>query len=175
MLEHATINFAVSDMARFVYDELVRHRVGVAISAQSGRYVRMGDIRFRLPPFLKQKTQDLMAQTVSTIEDLYAQMLISEDIDNLEDFGKKKKVTSALRRVAPHGMAWDFGWSANIRTIRHVIEMRSDPGAEEEIRIFADLLAREMRTRAPYLFGDYVAQPVTGEPTPDWVTDNRKV
>jgi len=28
-----------------------------------------------------------------------------------------------------------IGWSCNVRALRHVIEMRTDPHAEEEIRV----------------------------------------
>ena len=56
-----------------------------------------------------------------------------------------------------------------LRLRRHVIEMRSAAGAEEEIRIFADQLARIMQTRCPLLFGDYVEQDGA------WNTDHRKV
>lgn len=175
VLEHAQFSFVINDVARFVYDELVRHRVGVAISAQSGRYVRMSEIPFRIPPFLKSETQDRMRALVEHIEAEYAEMVADEDIDGMTDFAQKKKVTSALRRIAPHGMAWEAGWSANVRSIRHVIEMRSDEGAEEEIRIFADQVARIMQVRCPLLFGDYVPVMAPGGVTPDWVTPHRKV
>lgn len=175
VLEHATFNFAVSDIARFVYDELVRHRVGVAISAQSGRYVRMGEIPFRIPPFLKPETQRIMEHTVKYIERMYGEMVMSEGIDDMKDFAAKKRVTSALRRVAPHGMAWEAGWSANVRTLRHVIEMRTAAGAEEEIRIFANQVGEIMKVECPLLFGDYALQHTELDSTPEWVTEFRKV
>lgn len=175
VIEHATFNFVLNDIARFIYDELVRHRVGIAISAQSGRFVRMEEIGFRIPPFLKTATQERMRRIVEFIESEYAEMVKEEGIDELADFAQKKKITSALRRVAPHGMAWEAGWSANVRTIRHVIEMRSDAGAEEEIRIFADQLARIMQTEAPLLFGDYEPVFIDSDSAPDWTTPHRKV
>ena len=45
-------------------------------------------------------------------------------------FHVKKEVTSALRRLAPTGLSTDILWTANARTLRHVIEMRTAPGAE---------------------------------------------
>lgn len=175
VLEHATFNFAISDIARFVYDELVRHRVGVAISAQSGRYVRMGEIPFRIPPFLKPETQKIMRKLVEEIEISYAEMVKREGIDEMESFADKKRATSALRRVAPHGMAWETGWSANVRTIRHVIEMCTAAGAEEEIRIFGHQLGEIMRVECPALFGDYALANTVMDSVPEWVTEFRKV
>jgi thymidylate synthase (FAD) len=46
-------------------------------------------------------------------------------------------------------------WTANVRTLRHVIEMRTDPGAEEELRLVFDLIAQRMKDEAPNLFADF--------------------
>ena len=73
-------------------------------------------------------------------------------------FHVKKEVTSALRRLAPIGLSTDIVWTANARTLRHVIEMRTAEGAEEELRLVFDLVARVMRAEAPNLFQDFVRQ-----------------
>ena len=59
-------------------------------------------------------------------------------------FSVKKEVTSALRRLAPIGLSTDIVWTANVRTLRHVIEMRTAPGAEEELRLVFGLVAERM-------------------------------
>jgi thymidylate synthase ThyX len=61
-----------------------------------------------------------------------------------------KEVTSALRRLAPLGLSTDIIWSANVRTLRHVIEMRTAEGAEEELRSVFDQVARVMLREAPF-------------------------
>ncbi|MDQ3955942.1 MAG: thymidylate synthase (FAD), partial [Actinomycetota bacterium] len=43
----------------------------------------------------------------------------------------------------------------NIRTLRHTIQMRTDPGAEEEIRFVFDKIGHIMKEEAPLLFGDF--------------------
>jgi thymidylate synthase (FAD) len=60
-----------------------------------------------------------------------------------------------------------------VRAIRHVIEMRTAPGAEEEIRIIADQIGQIMVEQCPLLFGDYEFD-ADSAPTA-WVTPNRKV
>ena len=70
-------------------------------------------------------------------------------------FHVKKEVTSALRRLAPIGLSTDIVWTANVRTLRHVIEMRTAPGAEEELRLVFDQIARTMKEEAPNLFQDF--------------------
>jgi thymidylate synthase (FAD) len=79
-------------------------------------------------------------------------------------------VTSALRRLAPIGLSTDIIWTANARTLRHVIEMRTDPGAEEELRLVFDKIARIMQVEAPLLFQDF-ARDETGA----WVPEHHKV
>jgi thymidylate synthase (FAD) len=85
-------------------------------------------------------------------------------------FHVKKEVTSALRRLAPIGLSTDIVWTANVRTLRHVIEMRTAEGAEEELRFVFDRIARVMQAEAPMLFQDFA-------PAEDgaWVPENRKV
>jgi len=80
-----------------------------------------------------------------------------EGFNNFDElpFAKKKEYTSAARRVLPIGMATNIGWSCNIRTLRHVIEMRTSPGAEEEIRIVFEEVGRQAKERWPVLFRDY--------------------
>ena len=64
-------------------------------------------------------------------------------------FHVKKEVTSALRRLAPIGLSTDILWTANLRTLRHVIEMRTAEGAEEEMRSVFDEIAQLMLREAP--------------------------
>jgi thymidylate synthase (FAD) len=70
-------------------------------------------------------------------------------------FGRKKAMTSYMRRHAPIGLATSMVWGANIRTLRHVLTMRTDEAAEEEIRLVFDAVGRIMQAEAPHLFGDF--------------------
>jgi len=81
-------------------------------------------------------------------------------------FHEKKHKTSFMRRFAPDGVATGLLWSANIRTLRHTIEARTDPGAEEEIRLVFGMIGDLMRTEAPALFGDYTV--TDGAWIPGW-------
>ena len=85
-------------------------------------------------------------------------------------FHVKKEVTSALRRLAPTGLSTDIVWTANVRTLRHVIEMRTAPGAEEELRLTFDVIARIMQAEAPGLFQDF-----TRQDNGSWLPEYRKV
>ncbi len=75
--------------------------------------------------------------------------------------------------MAPIGVATTIGWSCNFRTLRHVIEHRTDPHAEEEIRLLFARVFELVRERYPNLFADYEVEEVDGLP---WVkTAHRKV
>jgi thymidylate synthase (FAD) len=82
-------------------------------------------------------------------------------------FSEKKHKTSFMRRFAPDGVATGIMWTANVRELRHVIEARTAPGAEEEIRLVFAEVARIMKDEAPALFGDFTEQE-NGAWVPEW-------
>lgn len=180
VLHHAWFNFVIHNGSRVFTAEMNRHAVGTAISEQSLRFVRLDkDLPFRSPAgVLKPETIALGGQLVQHIEETIGEMYAMEGIDDEETFFAKKTITSAIRRYAPLGMSTEEGWSGNVRAIRHVIEMRTAAGAEEEIRIIADQIARKMQVACPALFGDYVEdynEVGTNTVPPVWKTDHRKV
>lgn len=171
VLEHAQFTFDFADVSRVFTHELVRHRAGVAISQESLRYVRLTDLGFRVPEILKQpvytdtfkaSTRTLETRIVSLVETLEEFQRDAAEAFGLDDdgvpFHYKKEVTSALRRLAPIGLSTGMVWSANIRTLRHIIDQRTAPGAEEEIRFVFDQVARIMNAECPALFGDFEPQ-----------------
>lgn len=172
VLEHCVFNFVIHNGTRVFTAEMNRHKAGTAISEQSLRYVRLDkDIPFRLPHgVLSEESLGLMKWCVEVIEDCVGKIYEQEGIETAEDFATKKTVTSAVRRVAPMGMCTEEGWSANVRAIRHVIEMRTEKFAEEEIRDIVGQIGAIMQQRCPLLFGDYVVDEIG-----QYVTENRKV
>lgn len=158
VLEHAQFSFAFRHVSRVLTHELARHRAGTAISQESMRYVRLDDIPFWMPewmdehPVVKEQLEDYLRAA----EDLQRKMAEYFKLDEAgTPFHEKKKVTSAMRRFAPGGVATDLIWSANVRALRHVIELRTDPGAEEEIRIVFGDVAKIMKEECPQLFDDF--------------------
>jgi thymidylate synthase (FAD) len=170
VLEHANYSFALHNVSRVMTHELVRHRAGSAFSQESLRYVRLTDIGFRVPPAL----EPVREQVLSIVEQLEEfQMSAASELGIDEEgvpFHVKKEVTSALRRLAPIGLSTDIMWTANARTLRHVIEMRTAPGAEEELRMVFDEIARVMQAEAPGLFQDF-GRSEDGS----WVPEHHKV
>jgi thymidylate synthase (FAD) len=116
---------------------------------------------------------EVFVRTIEHLEELQRELAEIYQINEEKQFDVKKKLTSAFRRIAPIGLATTIGWSCNFRTVRHVIEMRTDPHAEEEIRFLFAEVYRLVCERYPNLFSDYEVEMVDGLP---WVkTGNRKV
>jgi thymidylate synthase (FAD) len=153
IFEHATCTFAFLNVSRVLTHELVRHRAGVAISQESLRYVRPTSLKMWLPPDLQSKSREIKS-IVESIESDYHKLESSFDWDKT-DFDVKKRITSALRRILPEGMATSVIWTANHRTIRHVITMRTAESAEVEIRFVFDKVARVMKERFPLIYADF--------------------
>lgn len=173
VLEHANYTFVFKDVSRVFTHELVRHRAGTAVSQESLRYVRLEDIPFEHPAYVRENPEllDAAEQLLAKMESFQelSTRLTGIDQDGVS-FHTKKVVTSAARRYAPEGVATTLGWTVNIRALRHVIALRTDPGAEEEIRSVFGTVAALMVDELPGLMSDFERQD-----DGSWVPVHRKV
>lgn len=169
VLEHVTFSFVLHNITRVATHELVRHRAGAAVSQESLRFVRLDDLPFWFPQWAEQDPE-LMTRAVALLAEMEGFQQWMADHFGLDDpgvsFAVKKAKTSFMRRFAPEGVATGLVWSANVRTLRHVIENRTAPGAEEEIRLIFGKVGDLMRQEAPALFGDYTVE--DGSWIPSW-------
>ena len=175
VLEHGVVNFFFCDVSRVFTHELVRHRVGTAMSQESLRYVRLTDLDWYAPICIQENVaaMTIFEKTMDGLSNLQKDLSELYELDTTNDFNFKKQVTSAMRRIAPIGLATNIGWSCNMRTLRHVIEMRTDPGAEEEIRLVFSKVADIAIKRWPNLFADYEMTIIDN--LPSYTTVNKKV
>ncbi len=139
ILEHSTATFALLWVSRVFTHELVRHRAGTAYSQESLRYVRITEIK--MPAWsasipAESLSADMVRKMSEAIKDLEARYneIVKEVAWDSLSFDQKKRVTSALRRMLPQGLSTAIIFTANHRTLRWLIEMRTSPGAEFEIR-----------------------------------------
>jgi len=165
VIEHAMLNFVFADVSRVFTHELVRHRVGVAISQESLRFVRLEDLGQWLPTVIceNEEAMRIFAETFENLESLQLKLADLYGLDEAGiDFHFKKIVTSAMRRIAPIGLATTIGWSTNLRTLRWLLEMRTDPAAEEEIRLVFGKVGEIVCSRYPNLLADFEVETVGG-------------
>ena len=172
VLEHVSWTFVFQDVSRILTHELVRHRPGAAVSQESMRYVRLDDIPMWFPDWLNDIPGDdgelrrLLEDFVARAEWLQRTMAGKLGLDSMP-FADKKRMTSFMRRFAPAGHATSMTWTANARTLRHVIETRTATGAEEEIRMVFGMVAKLMARESPLLFGDF-QETDDGQWVPEW-------
>lgn len=186
VVAHGMVTYAIEDCSRVFTHEMVRNTIGNERSQESLRYVRLTDLRFWTPPVisgnypgesLPTKTlagppillkyldglpgmhltpSDIFRIVVETCEWGQAALATYYDIDSIKDFAIKKKLTSAFRRIAPMGLATGIGISFNLRSLRWVIEQRTDEPAEDEMRIIMGMIAEDAMRRWPMMFQDFL-------------------
>ena len=173
VLEHVSFTFVLHNVSRVFTHEIVRHRPGTAVSQESLRYVRLDELPFWFPEWAREDAELMKRATALLTELEQFQQWMAGHFgldDDATKMHEKKAKTSFMRRFAPEGLATGLVWTANVRTLRHTIEARTDQGAEEEIRLVFGKIGELMRAEAPALFGDYT---VTEDGT--WVPGWRKV
>lgn len=151
VFEHVGFNFVISDCSRVFTHELVRHRIGTAFSQNSGRYCRLDEIDVVFDPILE-PVRGHVEDIIKYLEGKYSIMCEEMGLNEMKDFTKKKKITSALRRIAPNGQANEIGFSVNLRTLRHTMMLRTGRHAEWEIRLVFNQLYLLLKDYYPFIF-----------------------
>lgn len=149
VFEHCMLNFITTDCSRVFTHELVRHRVGSAFSQTSGRYVALSNIDFIIDPILA-PVEDDIREIVEFIERKAQEIRLKLDVDG-QNFAMKKKLTSAIRRIAPNGQSNEIGFSLNVRSLRHTLCLRTSPHAEWEIRLIFNQLGSIIESKWPLM------------------------
>lgn len=172
VLEHVYLTFILRDVSRVLTHELTRHRAGMAYSQESLRYVRLQDIRFWLPGAVVENddAKDFFITMVNLLGDAQTKLAALFGIDSIKNFALKKKLTSMFRRIAPIGLATSIMVTGNIRSWRHIIQLRTAEAAEEEIRLVMRDVARICKETYPHAFYD-MRENEAGE----WVCEYEKV
>ncbi len=181
VLAHAKFTFLIWGVSRSFTHELVRHGVGTAYSQVSQRYVDGKILRFVERPEY-QADEALHASFEARIDraasdyDQTAQALTSKDPPRQSEsrVEARKRVNQCARSGLPNETEAPILFSANVRALRHVIEMRASRFAEPEIRRAAMKMFLIIRAAEPLLFSDYTIQ-VLPDGTHAVATDWRKV
>lgn len=167
--EHGADSYIFLDVSRVFTHELVRNRIGNAFSQESLRYVRLDRLRAWFPKVFQDhprcgELREFFQNAFECKEREQLELARILEIDQVKDFKTKKKLTSAMRRFAPIGLATMIGFTGNHRSIRWAIEQRTDDVAEEEIRMVFGLVAEEQRRCYPNLYQDMGMEIVDGLP-----------
>jgi thymidylate synthase (FAD) len=173
VLEHASMTFICRNVSRVFTHELVRHRAGMAYSQESLRYVRLDDIPFWVPDSARknERATKKIKEVVDFLENTQKELSDIFGLANIADFTTKKQLTSMFRRLAPIGLGTTIMVTGNLRSWRHIIEMRTSSHAEEEIRIVTGKIADICKQQFPSAFQDMTFD----REQEAWVFENTKV
>lgn len=164
VLEHAFYSFSITGVSRGLTHELVRHRVGVAYSQRSTRYVDESDSPWIVHPLMRaylEETGDDELQAVwdqsvatsracySTIDRKLKEWLKGRGVAPL---AARKQARGAARGALGNALETELVCSMNIRTILNVISQRANPHADAEIRELGCALVPLMMVEAPKYF-----------------------
>lgn len=170
VLEHAVLSFGINGCSRVFTGEMNRHRAGVGISERSMRYIRYTDIKFWMPECFrenpgdapdiiekKSRSRNLLTAQFTNQERMMAEFaeIWEKELAPTSTFHAKKVLTSAFRRGIGMGVATGGVWTLNLRALRHVIALRTDTGAEEEIVHVFKKVGKIMIESVPEIFKDF--------------------
>lgn len=161
--EHATITVIVTGVSRGLTHELVRHRVGMAVSQVSSRYVDPHRLGFVVP--VLERTNDVaidrfigkcfrdLADYKNSLDDAMEALVYTDpDVPKTQ---RRKTARGCAREYLPIATHQFIQLTLNARTARHIIRMRGNPAAELQIQELADALAVACSTAWPVIMDDY--------------------
>jgi len=179
VLEHSTINWAIQGVSRSLSLELARHRVGIALSQESQRYVDAKDIQFVVPPMVQFLAGGSMSNADEIVSfaracerqrDEYIRLQesivaeIRRKSPNVKSLTMiKKRANEAARSHLPNACETRFLWTTNMRLLRHFLWLRGGSGADLEIRRLANRLLAVAQDTAPSVFNDMASSINDGE------------
>jgi thymidylate synthase (FAD) len=166
VLEHSSFSFFISGVSRNLTHELVRHRVGVAISQRSTRYVDESESPVVLHPLFDCALADTQTAFARWVKEgrvlnkkLYHEIeaeLLSRGVDKAT---AKKQARGAARMALSSALETELVFTLNARALRHFVEMRAHPAADAEIRRVAMEMFILAQRQCPELFADYTVLP----------------
>jgi thymidylate synthase (FAD) len=182
--EHAWLSFFLSNLSRGLTHELVRHRVGVAISQRSTRYVDENESAWVLHPLIKayiesgagaalrapngeqvtfsmeQEVQNVITTSKRGYKDMVPKLqefLVKKGIDKLT---ARKQARGAARGLLGNALLTEMVWSVNVRTLRGtILKQRANSAADAEIRALAVRLWEEALPYHPAYLSELKRRP----------------
>ncbi|MBP9856074.1 MAG: FAD-dependent thymidylate synthase [Candidatus Pacebacteria bacterium] len=171
VMEHVNITLFLYGISRSLTHELVRHRAGFAFSQLSQRYVSGKVLRFVERPEYdgNPKLHDRFEQRIDQYAEEYN--VVAEVLMDIQQAGSeilsgeaktdlRKKVQQTARSVLPNETETHMFITGNVRSWRHVMEMRAEKTAEVEIRRLGVKICYIMKAVCPLIFSDYTIEKI---------------
>lgn len=154
VLEHACYSFLVCRAGRGYTHQQVRHRAGWAYSQESTHFVKYGaDCRFSMCGCPESDHYEVpLHEAVTAYAELQSQLELHFEGQSPS---KKKAACGQARALLPNALESKIGMTANIRALRHFVEMRGAEANTVEIRFVASKVAAIMQRECPFAFSDF--------------------
>jgi len=139
--EHVSFTFAIDGVSRVLTHQLVRHRVGIAISQQSQRFTNVAAAGYVTPPTIE-KDPDASAAYAAGVQQALAlyELLQSKGVPN-ED----------ARYVLPQAIETRLVLTLNMRELIHIYSMDACLRSQAELRQLLARIRAAIRTVSPRL------------------------
>lgn len=135
--EKSSLHFLVT-VDTSVHIQLLKHRIGVSINAESARYKELKDDKYYLP---KDWSLEEQARYIAFMED--ALMRYHDALDRLVKGGMdRKRAKESARFYLPYGNQITMDVMFNWRSFSHFLGLRMKPDAQREICWLAEEMLR---------------------------------
>ena len=142
-LEHSSFSFGIEGISRVVSHELVRHRIGIAVSQRSQRYCSEGEAEFICP--------DIIADGNEQVGEIFWSS-VANSLGDYKDLLREEIPKEAARYVLPNATATRMIVTMNARELRHFFALRCCFRALNEMRNLACAMLSAVKKVAPNLF-----------------------
>lgn len=162
VLEHSSYSVLMLGIDRACTHELVRHRAGTAFSQVSQRYVDGTHLRFVLPweyrsskrlTALFEMDIDRALESYRIKSQSLREVMPKREDESNTDY--RKRIQSCSRETLPNCTEAPIIITANTRSWRHIISMRTSPHADVRIRVPMIAALKELQLASPNHFGDF--------------------
>lgn len=143
VLEHPSITFQITGISRSCSHQIVRHRIGIAISQMSMRHTPIGDTASLVIPATIAEIDDADGayKNMASLSHGTYQALIKEGVP-MED----------ARMILPIGTVTELVMTFNARALLHFLRLRLSKHAQWEVRKVADIMWCFAMEWAPNVF-----------------------
>jgi thymidylate synthase (FAD) len=138
--EKSSLHFLVtSEVASHI--QLIKHRSGVSVNAESARYKELKDDKFYVPPDWPEEEQELYVHHMSQSLERYHSALSRLIAGGMS----RKRAKESARLYLPYGNQITSDVMFNFRSFVHFIKLRYSKHAQVEIRDIAYKMLQHVR------------------------------
>jgi len=160
--EHPTAFFAVEGITRDQMAQITRHRAGVSWDVQSMRYVDFSDAEAEIPEGIEAHDLEIKYENLEGENDtteVNAHTLMQESYDNAfayyDDLLEAGVDEEDARKVLPIGTKVNMTFTANLRALMHIFDLRISGAAQHDTRGFTQQVMDATREWAPISISEY--------------------